>query len=95
MSHLPHLLAFTAYLAVAHQPEGQRFLALAGPGFRDFTRIAASDPQVWRDILLANRAQVLHQAERFKALLTEFEGASTPGLASFDRLSNQGQRVLL
>jgi prephenate dehydrogenase len=81
VSHLPHLLAFTAYLAVAQQPEGQRFLALAGPGFRDFTRIAASDPKVWRDILMANRAQVLHQAEQFRRLLFEFEGAMRNGNA--------------
>ena len=39
VSHLPHLLAFAAFLSVAHQPEGAQFLELAGPGFRDFTRI--------------------------------------------------------
>jgi prephenate dehydrogenase len=81
VSHLPHLVAFAAYLSVAQQPEGQRFLDLAGPGFRDFTRIAASDPKVWRDILLANRAQVLQQAELFRTLLAEFEGTIRDGNA--------------
>ena len=81
VSHLPHLLAFSAYLAVAHQPEGKLFLELAGPGFRDFTRIAASDPAVWRDILLANRAQVLAQAEQFKTTLFQFEAAMREGQA--------------
>ena len=42
------------------------FLALAGPGFRDFTRIAASDPTMWRDVLLANREQVLLQSQAFQ-----------------------------
>jgi prephenate dehydrogenase len=79
VSHLPHLLSFAAFLAVAHQPEGARFLEVAGPGFRDFTRIAASDAKVWRDILLANRAQVLMQAEQFKTVLYQFEAAMREG----------------
>jgi prephenate dehydrogenase len=81
VSHLPHLLAFAAYLSVAHQPEGAQFLELAGPGFRDFTRIAASDPAVWRDVLLANKAQVLAQAELFKTTLYKFESAMREGKA--------------
>src|SRR5262249_32784283 len=81
VSHLPHLVAFAAYLSVAQQPEGQSFLELAGPGFRDFTRIAASDPKVWRDILLANRGQVLHQGELFRTVLHEFETAMRDGHA--------------
>ena len=81
VSHLPHLLSFAAFLAVAHQPEAKLYLELAGPGFRDFTRIAASDPAVWRDILLANRAQVLAQAEQFKTTLYQFEAAMREGQA--------------
>jgi prephenate dehydrogenase len=81
VSHLPHVLAFAAYLSIAQQPEGERFLELAGPGFRDFTRIAASDPKVWRDILLANREQVLVQAEHFKTKLYRFEEAMREGRA--------------
>ena len=49
------------------------FLALAGPGFRDFTRIAASDPNIWRDILLANKTEVLTQAQHFRAALDALE----------------------
>jgi prephenate dehydrogenase len=79
VSHLPHLLSFAAFLAVAHQPEGAEYLDVAGPGFRDFTRIAASDAKVWRDILLANRAQVLMQAEQFKTVLYQFEAAMREG----------------
>jgi prephenate dehydrogenase len=81
VSHLPHLLAFAAYLSVQHQPDGAQFLDLAGPGFRDFTRIAASDVAVWRDVLLANRTQVLAQAELFKTTLYKFESAMRDGNA--------------
>ncbi|TSE18348.1 Prephenate dehydrogenase [Tepidimonas alkaliphilus] len=75
VSHLPHLLAFAAVHALAQQPDGARFLELAGPGFRDFTRIAASDPDVWRDILHANAAEVRAQAAAFRAALDAFEAA--------------------
>ncbi len=75
VSHLPHLLAFACFSAIANQPAGRDFLSLAGPGFRDFTRIAASDPAVWRDILLANREEVLKQSQRFRFALDALEHA--------------------
>jgi hypothetical protein len=67
VSHLPHLLAFAYFSAVARQPAGRDFLSLAGPGFRDFTRIAASDPGVWRDILVSNREEILKQISALPA----------------------------
>jgi prephenate dehydrogenase len=73
VSHLPHLLAFAYFSAVAKQPSGDEFLSLAGPGFRDFTRIAASDPDVWRDILIANREELLKQSQRFRHTLDALE----------------------
>jgi prephenate dehydrogenase len=73
VSHLPHLLAFAYFAAVAQQPSGADFLSLAGPGFRDFTRIAASDPTVWRDILISNRDEVLKQSQQFRAVLDTLE----------------------
>lgn len=73
VSHLPHLLAFAYFSSVVKQPAGKDFLSLAGPGFRDFTRIAASDPEVWRDILLSNREEVLKQAMRFRHALDAME----------------------
>jgi prephenate dehydrogenase len=48
---------------------------MAGPGFRDFSRIAASDSSVWRDILSANHAEVLTQVAHFRAALDQFEDA--------------------
>ncbi|MCU0969224.1 MAG: prephenate dehydrogenase/arogenate dehydrogenase family protein [Rubrivivax sp.] len=73
VSHLPHLLAFAYFNAVVNQPAGRDFLSLAGPGFRDFTRIAASNPEIWRDILLANREEVMAQSRRFRAALDALE----------------------
>jgi prephenate dehydrogenase len=55
VSHLPHVLAFALMARIAGESDAQHRLALAGPGFRDFTRIAASSAPMWRDIALANR----------------------------------------
>jgi len=75
VSHLPHMLAFAAMNAVNAQAQAAQFLSLAGPGFRDFTRIAASDPAVWRDILHANRDQLLLQSQHLREALQAFETA--------------------
>ncbi len=79
VSHLPHLLAFAYFSAVVKQPSGKEFLALAGPGFRDFTRIAASDPAVWRDILVSNREEILKQSLRFRHTLDALEHVMRSG----------------
>ena len=79
VSHLPHLLAFSAMRAIGQQAEAERFLSLAGPGFRDFTRIAASDPDVWRDILIANQTEVRRQAALFRTALNDFESLMEAG----------------
>jgi prephenate dehydrogenase len=75
VSHLPHLLAFAAVNALVSQTEGADFLRMAGPGFRDFSRIAGSDPAVWRDILSANQTEVLSQITHFKQALAQLEEA--------------------
>jgi prephenate dehydrogenase len=79
VSHLPHLLAFATVNAVASQSQGAAYLDMAGPGFRDFSRIAASDSAVWRDILSANQSEVLTQISHFRAALNQFENALTSG----------------
>ena len=71
VSHLPHLVAFALMNAIGAQARGDEFLALAGPGFRDFTRIAASG--MWCDILLGNREQVLLQSQQLQRALQELE----------------------
>ena len=81
VSHLPHLLAFAYFNAMLAQPAGREFLSLAGPGFRDFTRIAAGDPNVWRDILLSNREEILKQSQRLRHALDAFEVVMRSGNA--------------
>ena len=73
VSHLPHLISFALVNAIAGQPQGQDYLSLAGPGFRDFTRIAASDAKVWRDIMLSNREELLAQSKIFQHSLQALE----------------------
>jgi prephenate dehydrogenase len=75
VSHLPHVIAFALMNAIADQEHGKLFLSLAGPGFRDFTRIAASDPSVWRDILVSNREELIAQSRQFQRALRAFETA--------------------
>jgi len=75
VSHLPHLLAFSLVNSITGQAQADTFLSLAGPGFRDFTRIAASDPKVWRDVLLANRDELLAQSKLFQQALSQLENA--------------------
>ena len=73
VSHLPHMIAFAMMNAIKGQAESDEFLSLAGPGFRDFTRIAASDPDVWRDILISNREELLAQSRHFQRALHALE----------------------
>jgi prephenate dehydrogenase len=73
VSHLPHMIAFALMNTISGQVQGKDFLGLAGPGFRDFTRIAASDPQIWRDILISNREELLAQSKIFQRNLHALE----------------------
>jgi prephenate dehydrogenase len=73
VSHLPHLISFALINGIVTQKQGNEFLQLAGPGFRDFTRIAASEPKMWRDILLANRQELLQQSRIFQETLAAME----------------------
>ncbi len=73
VSHLPHLISFALMNAIATQTLGKEYLSLAGPGFRDFTRIAASDSRVWRDIMISNREELLGQAKIFRRHLETLE----------------------
>ena len=73
VSHLPHLISFALMNAISGQPQGKDYLSLAGPGFRDFTRIAASDAKVWRDIMISNREELLAQTKIFQRNLQALE----------------------
>ncbi|WP_027859483.1 bifunctional prephenate dehydrogenase/3-phosphoshikimate 1-carboxyvinyltransferase [Marinobacterium jannaschii] len=64
-SHLPHLLAFSLVDTLAKDEENRDIFRYAAGGFRDFTRIAASDPTMWHDVSVANRDAILSQLDRY------------------------------
>lgn len=92
VSHLPHLLAFALVDEVASRPNAEQLFGFAASGFRDFTRIAGSHPEMWRDISLANKTALLseitaYQEElaRLKKMLEQEDGNSLHAL--FERAS--------
>ncbi len=66
VSHLPHLLSFALVHDIAQRDDRDLLLSFAASGFRDFTRIAASSPEMWRDICLANREALLGELGRYQ-----------------------------
>ena len=72
VSHLPHLLSFALVSEIAERADAAELFAFAAGGFRDFTRIAASSPEMWRDVLLQNREAVLAELDRYEARLAVF-----------------------
>jgi prephenate dehydrogenase len=83
ISHLPHLLAYALVDMLAVRPDRDLLLNYAASGFRDFTRIAASSPEMWRDIALANRDALLveldaygSKLEELKAILSKSDGVA-------------------
>jgi len=92
-SHLPHLLAFSLVDTLARQDERLDIFRYAAGGFRDFTRIAGSDPVMWRDIFIANKQAVLASLDDFEAGLSRLRHAVETGdsdalIATFDRASH-------
>jgi prephenate dehydrogenase len=69
VSHLPHLLAFALVHDLAKRDNTDQLFGFAAGGFRDFTRIASSHPEMWRDICLANRAALLKELDAYMAEL--------------------------
>ena len=93
VSHLPHALAYALVDHVAGRPGGDRFISFAAGGFRDFTRIASSHPEMWRDICLANRAELLAELDGYSDVLQELRGIIERGdavalQALFERARN-------
>ncbi|MGB6241567.1 MAG: prephenate dehydrogenase/arogenate dehydrogenase family protein [Castellaniella sp.] len=75
VSHLPHLLAAVFMAQVIRADDADTRLGLAGTGFRDFTRIAAGSPEVWRDIFFSNRSAVLSELDDFVQVLDTWRAA--------------------
>jgi prephenate dehydrogenase len=74
VSHLPHLAAFALMEELAERPDADTFFRFAGTGFRDFTRIAGSHPEMWRDIALANREALLGELDTYIDKLEAIRG---------------------
>jgi cyclohexadieny/prephenate dehydrogenase len=74
-SHLPHMLAYTLVDALSSSESSAEMFGCAAGGFRDFTRIASSDPVMWRDIALANKAALLDSIDLFSAHLARLRSA--------------------
>ncbi len=85
-SHLPHMLAFSLVDALARMEENDEIFRFAAGGFRDFTRIASSNPIMWRDICLANRSELRNMLKRFADELHD--------LADALDLEDGGERLL-
>ena len=79
VSHLPHLVAYALMDAVLGLPLGEERLQFAAGGLRDFTRVAASHPLMWRDIFLMNRDPVLRALAEYRGVLAALEGAIRDG----------------
>jgi prephenate dehydrogenase len=75
VSHLPHLLSFALVHELATREGGELFFDFAASGFRDFTRIAASDAEMWRDIFLANRDALIDELDCYEAQLAGLRAA--------------------
>lgn len=93
VSHLPHLLAFALVDDIASRPNAAQLFSFAASGFRDFTRIAGSHPEMWRDISLANKQALLNEINAFeqelstvKQLLTQDDSSGLEAL--FERASH-------
>ena len=73
VSHLPHLLAFALVDDIASRPNAAQLFSFAASGFRDFTRIAGSHPEMWRDISLANKAALLSELTAYQLELSQLK----------------------
>jgi len=92
VSHLPHLLAFALVHDLAGRDNSEQLFGFAAGGFRDFTRIASSHPEMWRDICLANRKALLGELDayiaellRTRVLLASADGAGLEGMFAVAR----------
>jgi prephenate dehydrogenase len=96
VSHLPHLLAFALVAAIASESDGAHKLGFAGAGFRDFTRIAAASPEMWRDVALANQpalsAELRHYRGWLERLQAAVDGRDAAALEAMFELASRTRR---
>ncbi|ABB31105.1 Prephenate dehydrogenase [Geobacter metallireducens RCH3] len=100
ISHLPHMVAYALVNAVeGYDRFEESILRYSAGGFRDFTRIASSDPAMWRDIALMNREAVIEMMDHFAAYFARLRelvaAADAPGLERFFRESKESRDAIL
>jgi prephenate dehydrogenase len=94
VSHLPHLLAYALVDDIAKKPHADILFQYAASGFRDFTRIAGSSPEMWRDISLANQAALLGELDTYMAQLAQMRAMLAAGDgAALEAVFANGQRA--
>jgi prephenate dehydrogenase len=79
VSHLPHLLSFALVEDIAFRANAKELFSYAAGGFRDFTRIAGSHPEMWRDICLANRDALIREVDTYQSQLDRLRGMLEQG----------------
>jgi prephenate dehydrogenase len=94
VSHLPHLLSFALVHDLAQRDNRDLLLSFAASGFRDFTRIAASSPEMWRDICLANREALLVELRRYAdELYVLFQALEQHDAAKLEEVFSEARKV--
>ena len=101
VSHLPHILAYALMVSVINSEDADQKLDHVGAGFKDFTRIAASSPEMWRDVCLGNRTSILKELDQYLAivghmrkLIAENDGAGLEKLFNKASKARQDMDVL-
>jgi prephenate dehydrogenase len=94
VSHLPHLLSFALVHDLAQRENRDLLLSFAASGFRDFTRIAASSPEMWRDICLANRDAMLPELRRYAdELYVLYQALENNDAAKLEEVFSEARKV--
>jgi prephenate dehydrogenase len=94
VSHLPHLLSFALVHDIAQREDRDLLMSFAASGFRDFTRIAASSPEMWRDICMANRDALLDELGRYQQELeTLHEALAEADAAKLEQVFSEARKL--
>ena len=94
VSHLPHLLSFALVHDIAQRKDKELLLSFAASGFRDFTRIAASSPEMWRDICMANREALMGELQQYAAeLYTLFQALEQRDASKLEEVFTEARKV--
>jgi prephenate dehydrogenase len=94
VSHLPHLLSYALMASVVNSEDADQKLDHVGAGFKDFTRIAASNPEMWRDICLGNRTAILKELDQYVLIVNHMRKLVAEGDgAGLEKLFNQASKA--